>query len=209
MESLRFKFPKKLLPYRGIIGFAVILLISNLFWKYNVLGDESNTQVTFWGLDISAPFIFMARHVSEVTTMILNFLGWNISLSPANVVRHESGNAAQIIWSCSGLKQAYIFICIIAFARGPWIKKLWFIPLGLLIVYLFNIFRITFIVACIERHRDWFVFLHQYFFKYLFYGVIFGMWVYWEEKFAEKEDKRKNKKRRKYRNKHRKHKGTN
>jgi len=191
MKFRAFKLPEKLQPYRGVIGFAVILLISNLFWKYNVLGDESNTQVTFWGLDISGPFIFMARHVSEVITMILHFLGWNISLNAANVVRHDNGNSAQIIWACSGLKQAYIFFCIIAFARGPWSKKLWFIPLGLLVVYLFNIFRITFIVACIDRHPDWFDFLHQYFFKYIFYGVIFGMWVYWEEKIAEKVKKRR------------------
>jgi len=208
MKFRALKLPEKLLPYRGIIGFAVILMISNLFWKYNVLGDESNTLVTFWGLDISAPFIIMARHVSEVTTMILNNLGWNISLNSANVVRHESGNSAQIIWACTGLKQAYIFFCIIAFARGPWLKKLWYIPLGILVVYLFNIFRITVIVAFIDKHPDWFEFLHLYFLKYLFYGVIFGMWVYWEEKIAGKEDKRKNKKRRKYRNKHRKHKVT-
>lgn len=186
MKKSIFKLPEKLAPYRGVIGFAVILTISNLFWKYNVLGDESNTQVTFWGLDISETFIFMAKHIAQVTATILHFLGWNVSLDSTNMVRHETGNSAQIIWACSGLKQAYIYFCIIAFSRGPWLKKLWYIPLGLLIVYLFNIFRITVIVACIDQHPNWFEFLHLYFFKYLFYGVIFGMWVFWEEKIVQK-----------------------
>jgi exosortase/archaeosortase family protein len=159
------KLPEKLQPYRGVIGFAIILTVSNLFWKYNVLGDESNTLVTFWGLDISSPFIFLARHVAELSTAILNFLGWHVSLDSANVVRHETGNAAQLIWACSGLKQAYIFLCIIVFSRGPWLKKLWFLPLGLFVVYLFNIFRITVIVAFIEHHPNWFDFIHLYFFK--------------------------------------------
>jgi len=189
MKKSIFKLPEKLAPYRGVIGFAVILTISNLFWKYNVLGDESNTQVTFLGLDISETFIFMAKHIAQVTATILHFLGWNVSLDSTNMVRHETGNSAQIIWACSGLKQAYIYFCIIAFSRGPWLKKLWYIPLGLLIVYLFNIFRITVIVACIDQHPNWFEFLHLYFFKYLFYGVIFGMWVYWEEKIVGKNKK--------------------
>jgi len=189
MKKSIFKLPEKLAPYRGVIGFAVILTISNLFWKYNVLGDESNTQVTFLGLDISETFIFMAKHIAQVTATILHFLGWNVSLDSTNMVRHETGNSAQIIWACSGLKQAYIYFCIIAFSRGPWLKKLWYIPLGLLIVYLFNIFRITVIVACIDQHPNWFEFLHLYFFKYLFYGVIFGMWVFWEEKIVGKNKK--------------------
>jgi exosortase/archaeosortase family protein len=61
---------------------------------------------------------------------------------------------------------------------------LWYIPLGLVLVYLFNIFRISSIAAVIEQHPDWFKFTHEYFFKYLFYGLIFGMWVLWEEKIS-------------------------
>ncbi|MDD5185680.1 MAG: exosortase/archaeosortase family protein [Paludibacter sp.] len=187
MKLSSLKLPAKLQPYRGVIGFAVILFLSNIFWKYNVLGDETDTAVSFWGLDISAPFTLLTKNVAETTASILQFIGWKVSLSASNVIRQETGNSAQLIWACSGLKQAYIFFCILAFSRGPWLKKLWFIPLGLLVVYLFNIFRITFIVASIDKHPDWFEFWHLYFFKYLFYGVIFGMWVIWEEKIVGKE----------------------
>ena len=183
------KLPEKLEPYRGVLLFAVILMLSNFFWKYNVLGDESNSidsMVTFWGLDISAPFIWMAHHVAHVSEAILHFFGSKVVLDPNNVLRHPNGNSVVIIWACTGLKQAYIFFCIIAFYRGPWLKKLWYIPLGLVVVYLFNIFRITLIAASVENHPDWFDFLHFYFFKYLFYGIIFGMWVFWEEKIVGK-----------------------
>jgi len=176
------KLPEKIEPFRGVIIFALVLTISNLLWKYNVLGDESNKIVSLWGWNISAPFIALARHVAEATTLILNSLGWSITLYDNNVVRHINGNAAQIVWSCTGLKQAYIFFCIMLFSRGLWQKKIWFIPLGLLMVYLFNIFRIAVIVAIIDKHPDWFDFIHLYFFKYAFYAMIFGLWVFWEEK---------------------------
>ena len=185
------KFPEKLESYKGVILFAIILIGSNLFWKYDVLGDESNTidsMVTFLGLNISAPFVFFAHHVAYLSEVILHFFGSKATLEPNNIIRHPNGNSVQVIWACTGLKQAYIFFCIIAFYRGSWLKKLWYIPLGLIVVYLFNIFRIAYITACIENHPGWFNFLHLYLFKYLFYGIIFLMWVLWEEKIAGKKE---------------------
>lgn len=187
MRTPRIIFPEKLRPYKGVILFAVILMISNFFWKYNVMGDEDsglNSVITFWGMEITPPFVFMAKHVAHVTESILHFFGFNATLQPDNVLRYKNGNAVQIIWACTGLKQAYIFLCIIAFNRGSWKKKLWFIPLGLIVIYSFNIFRIVCISAAIGNHPDWFEFLHLYFFKYLFYLIIFFMWVIWEEKLA-------------------------
>jgi len=194
MNLRAIKFPEKLVPYKGAILFAIVLMLSNFFWKYNVLGDESediNSAVTFWGLDISAPFIWLAQHVARATESILKFFGSNVTLKPGNILSYPNGNSAIVIWSCTGLKQVFICFFIFAFARGPWPKKLWYIPLTLLVVYAFNIFRITFIVGCIENHPNWFEFLHLYVFKYVFYGIIFLMWVYWEERIAGKETEKK------------------
>lgn len=188
MKLRTIKLPEKLEPFRGVILFAIILMLSNFFWKYDVIGDEANSidsLVTFWGLNITAPFSWSALNVAHVTEAVLHFFGSKVVLLPTNSLRYPNGNAVLIIWACTGLKQAYIFFCIIAFNRGPWLKKLGYIPFGLAVVYLFNIFRITLIAACIENHPDWFNFLHLYFFKYLFYLIIFGMWVFWEEKIVE------------------------
>lgn len=186
----KLKFPSKLEPFKGVILFAVVLILSNFFWKYNVTGDEAtniDSTVTFWGLDISAPFIFMAHHVTHVSYTVLHFLGKDITQKSVNFLQYPNGNSVQIMWACTGIKQAYIYFCILAFSRGSWLKKLWYIPLGLFVVYAFNIFRITCIAASVENYPDWFDFLHFYFLKYLFYGIIFGMWVFWEEKVIIKE----------------------
>lgn len=189
MKIPKINFPPKLEPYRGVILFVVILMLSNFFWKYNVLGDDAGglkSIISFWGINITAPFVFMAKHVAHMTEFVLRSLGFVVTLNPDNILSYKNGNSVQIIWACTGLKQAYIFLCIIAFNRGPWQKKLVFIPLGFLAIYIFNIFRIAFIAASIENHPDWFEFLHLYAFKYTFYLIIFAMWVIWEEKFATK-----------------------
>ncbi len=184
MKIPTFILPPKLAPYRGVIAFTVVLLLSNWFWKYNVFGDEDGHFVSFWGMDVSAPFVFMARHAAVVAITILQFLGWDVTLDANNVFRFSSGFSVQVVWACTGLKQAYICLCILLFSRGPWRKKLWYIPLALFVVYLFNLFRITFILGVVDEHPEWFHFLHIKLFKYLFYAVIFGLWVIWEEKIA-------------------------
>lgn len=188
----RFKIPESIEPYSGIIYFVVLLMLSHFFWKFTVLGDETETVVTFFGMNISAPFNLMADHVAKVTTRMLEIMGYSISLSADNVVRHDNNVAVHVVWACTGLKQAYIFVCIIAFYRGTLKNKLWFIPLGLLVVYLFNIFRIVVITALIKENPEWFYILHEHVFKYLFYVIIFGMWILWEEVVSKKTVQPKN-----------------
>lgn len=179
------KLPIKLRPYSGVIYFMVVLICAHFLWKITVRGDETDTVIRFLGLNLSAPFNFMASHVATATTKLLQFFGSDIQQLDNNVLRHANGVSVRIVWSCTGLKQAYIFVCIIAFYAGNLKKKLWYIPLGLLVVYLVNIVRISAITALVESFPDQFVMLHEYLFKYLFYAILFGMWVIWDEKIAD------------------------
>ncbi|HRG03387.1 MAG: archaeosortase/exosortase family protein [Paludibacteraceae bacterium] len=179
--------PEKLRPFSSVIYFMIILVVSHFFWKFFVIGDESNEQVTFFGWNISQPFNYMSRHIAVITHSLLDRIGYDITLNSNNVIRHNiSKNAVWIVWSCTGIKQAYIFFCIIAFYRGPWLHKLWYIPVGIVLVYLFNIFRITIITIIIDKYPDQFELWHEHILKYAFYGLIFLIWALWNEKFVEK-----------------------
>ena len=174
---------KVLSPLKGILIFIVILILSHFFWKFNVLGDESGKEVTFWGLNISMPFIFMADHITSVVENVIAFFQIPYHRYENNLIWFFTGNSVQIIWGCTGIKQSFIFFLILLFSPGPWKHKIWYIPLGLFVSYVFNVFRITIITISMENHPSWFHFLHEYFFKYLYYALIFGIWLIWEEKF--------------------------
>lgn len=178
----KIKFPEKLASYKGVFYFFVILLVSHFFWKFTMLGDESDDLVTFFGMNLTGAFNAMSTHIANMVYAVLYYLGYEVILEPNNVIAYANGVAVRIVWACTGFKQAYIFTVIMAFYYGPWRRKLWYIPAGLVIVYLYNIFRITAIIALIENNPKNFEFLHEGFFKYLYYGVIFLMWVLWEEK---------------------------
>ena len=53
MQKQKFELLK---PYTDIILFVVALLAANYFWKFTVIGDDSGTEVTWFGIDITAPF---------------------------------------------------------------------------------------------------------------------------------------------------------
>ena len=170
---------KHIAPYMDILLFVVALLVANFFWKYTVLGDEGGIQVTWFGIDITAPFDFLAAHIANAVYWVVHLVRDTIHQLPNNILHFDSGSSVRIVWSCTALKQAFIWLIIMLVARGKWLRKLWFIPLGFVAIYLFNILRIALITLIIEYHPELFEMMHTYVFKYLFYLMLFGMWVWW------------------------------
>ena len=165
----------------------VTLLVANYFWKFTMIGDEDGVVVTWFGLNVTAPFDFMARHIAAVVYWLVDIFRDTVVMTDDYTIHFSSGSGTRVIWGCSGLKQSFIWICLILTVvpwknRRLWMRKLWFIPLGLLCCYVFNILRIFLISLFIEHHPDWFPVLHDYIFKYLFYGMLFALWVIFVEK---------------------------
>lgn len=183
----------QLRPYRDVIVFVVTLLVANYFWKWTMNGDEHGEQVTWFGLDVTAPFEFMACHIASVVYGLLSLFRDTVYMAGEHTIRFASGVGTTIIWGCSGLKQSFIWLCLILTVRPIFkssnsqilkfsIAKLLYILLGWLCCYVFNILRIFLIALLIEHHPDWFEVLHNYIFKYLFYAMLFGLWVIFVEK---------------------------
>lgn len=184
-------------PYRDIIVFIVTLLVANYFWKWTMNGDEVGTQVTWFGLDVTAPFEFMACHVASAVYWLVSLFRDTVTMPDEHTIRFASGAGTTIIWGCSGLKQSFIWMCLIltvlpagtnanANAKASlWLHKLWYIPVGWVVCYAVNILRIFAIALLIEHHPEWFHVLHDYLFKYLFYAILFGMWVIFVEKIRQ------------------------
>lgn len=174
--------------YKDIVRFVVALFVANFVWKYSVTGDDDGQWVALWQRwDITGPFEYMALHIAKVVYTCVAWCRDTVSMPLANAIAFDSGSAVQIVWSCTGIKQSFIWLCILLATAGGWKQKLWYIPLGWLCIYLFNLLRIYLIVCLVEFHPDWFHFLHEYLFKYLFYGMLFVLWVLFVEKIRPKE----------------------
>ncbi len=184
--------PKSLIrPYSDVLVFMLALLVANYFWKFTFSGDEMGDRVTWLGMDVTAPFEWMACHIASVVYRLVSLCRDTVFMPDAHTIRFDNGGGTTIVWGCSGFKQMFIWFWLIFTVRNVpnstskahlWLRKLWYIPLGWLCCYAFNILRIFLICLLIENHPAWFHPLHDYFFKYLFYGMLFLLWVVFIEK---------------------------
>ena len=166
--------------YQGIMLFLIVMFVSNFFWKLTVKGDENGLEASFLCFDLSVLFSSLCHHLAVVIHSIFDLLGITTYLSDT-AIYHLNGEGVRIVWGCNGVKQSFIFTMIMLFARGPMKHKLWFIPLGLFCVYLINIFRLLLLTYIVRDYPDSFDFWHGGVTKYGFYGLIFLMWVLWND----------------------------
>lgn len=176
----------KLRPYEGIIRFVVAMLAANYFWKYTVIGDEDGHGAVSWfGLDLTWYFDQLADHIAGVVYAMISWADDAITLTDGNRLRFtDTGVGVSIVWGCTAIKQSFIWLIIMLAARGRWVDKLAYIPVGWLFAYAFNMLRIYLVAVLTKHHPEWFELLHTYLFKYLFYGCFFVLWLLYDEYIA-------------------------
>ena len=165
--------------------FAVTLLVADGLWKLCVSGDESGSEVTLLGWDITALFEWMSLHIAATVYTLIHWSRDTIQLIEGYILRFDSGTTTSVVWSCTPVKQAFIWLMLIVTTLGGWKHKSWVIPVGWILIYGINIVRITVLSLLIEFHPEWFHLLHDYVFKYIFYGLMFLMWWTFVRWFAE------------------------
>lgn len=170
--------------YRDIILFAVCLFAANFLWKLMIQGDEATNEVMWLGYNVTRPFRALSGHIARMVYGLTSLMSDSVHFREPSSIAFDSGFSFMVVWSCTAVKQSFIWLIIMLFARGPWQRKLWFIPLGWLVAYAFNILRIALIGLLCEQHPHMFVFYHVYLFKYLFYAILFALWVWWIERVA-------------------------
>jgi exosortase/archaeosortase family protein len=182
-------------PYKGILYFLLLLFFFHFSWKIAIDGDMDSESIYLFGKDITPNWFYSASH------LLTKAASWFVRLFPntENFVTEdyylyfpEGGIKIKIIWGCVGIKQMSIFAGIMICYFGPWIKKLWYIPMGCIILTLYNIVRIGSITLLTNGHREKFDSLHDGIFRYIYYTIIFLLWLYWEERIAKKHQKHDN-----------------
>ncbi len=85
---------------------------------------------------------------------------------------------------CNGFKLFSIFsIFVIAFP-GKTKNKLWFIPLGLVLIHLANVIRVILLLLVLESYPASLDFNHNYTFTVFVYAIIFILWWWWAKKYG-------------------------
>lgn len=92
----------------------------------------------------------------------------------------------QVVDGCNGISAIGLFIGFILAYPGDWKSRISFSIVGVGVIYLVNIVRITVLVITQKEWPQFFDFTHDYSTTAIFYIVIFILWMVWVN-FAEQE----------------------
>ncbi|MEE4176717.1 MAG: exosortase/archaeosortase family protein [Bacteroides sp.] len=174
--------PKHLHPLKDILLFLALLFSFHFIY----LGWSQGLE--FWLIErqVLGLFEWVANGLLKQSVWVLQALGVDVVLVDQTIYANNYEAYVSVVPECTTLKQWMHWIVIMVFFPGPWKHKLWYIPLGIMVIHLINIVRITGLTLIQFPFPNGFHFFHDYFFKTLFYAVIFLMWAFWNEKVRSK-----------------------
>jgi exosortase/archaeosortase family protein len=176
---------------RGVVLFFVITISIHLVWKIwqHFLHYHPFHDLFFDGSNLMASWVY-----EQSVWIITHVLNIDLRLQEGQIMWLNNGCGIQINLSCSGLKPIIQFLLLMIIFPGPWKKKAWFIPLGVIVVYLTNILRVIGMAIAGSLAPEHLKFVHDNILRAMFYVVIFFLWWIWVEKVAMEREPEKPKK---------------
>lgn len=206
-------FFKLVEPVKDIAYFLFLFLFFELVWKLSVHEANNGEQLLVLGKDVTDYIYPICLWTAQFTHYIIhNILGFSNFKIDDLLIYFDNSLKMKIIWGCTGIKQMLLFSFILTCYKGPSKKKLIFIPLSILLLFIVNILRLIISAFLIKDgfpewfipineslnhlkwnespqmywqfYTDWYYFFHDGFFKWIYYdGVMFLLWLLWQEKF--------------------------
>ena len=159
-----------------LIKFLGMYFILSIFYGIYVESFGTNPDtITIW--------------VSQQTSGILRWFNLDTSIYPMENVPKVAlllgeRTVLNLYEGCNGLNVLVIFFSFL-FAFSGFVKPMfWFLPMGLLVIHLANLARITWLFFVAEYFPDYMYFTHKYLFTAAIYVVVFVIWVIWVKKYT-------------------------
>jgi exosortase family protein XrtF len=96
----------------------------------------------------------------------------------------DGSNGVWIGGACNGITLMFLFAIFVIAYPGNVKNKLWYVPLGILIVHTINIVRIIALALIAYYDYTYLDFNHTYTFTFLAYSAVFGLWMIWVNKLS-------------------------
>ncbi|MCD6178426.1 MAG: archaeosortase/exosortase family protein [Bacteroidales bacterium] len=174
--------PYKLHPLLDVILFVALTLIIHFSYRYWATIQYFPLETVMNKLhDYLSDRVF-----NQSAWFIQHILGMDVTTIGRTMYWPNQGYIG-INHGCSGLKQILQISLLLLIFPGPWKHKLWYIPMGMIIIHLTNLFRIIGLAEVLVYLPDYWKFSHDNLFRPFFYVVIFTLWVIWVEKFMKKQ----------------------
>jgi len=163
--------------------FVLNMIIVYALWKVFAYYVSNSSG---WAHDTWNNMIYsLGVAYSVLTSWILNVFGEN-TVPTGNAVLFPGFNKIIYVEShCLAIPATIIFIVSIISFKGDWFNKLWFIPMGVVLIILINLLRLIFLCYTFAHFsRPVFDINHSLVYVVVTYTLIFLMIAWWMRRFA-------------------------
>ncbi len=167
---------------RDVFWFAVITLA--IHYSYRFWANSLHYwPIQSWMNDLHQ--VMVGWVFNQSTWAIQHILNIPLQLS-GTIMYFDNGSWTSINSSCSGDKQILQFALLVLIYPGLWKRKLWFIPMGMVIIHFTNVLRIVLLgVVSVNKPELWHT-AHNTVLRAMFYVVILILWIIWVERINKK-----------------------
>ena len=174
---------RKLLKEKRLRPVTDALLAAVITYGFHLLYRQFSAEINSVGIIRDATQWLTDAVYRQSLWLNRNIIGLDITTAPGNTMIYSNNTSMFINGSCSGLKLMFQVTILFLLFPGPWKHKLWFIPLGWVLMHLSNLLRMVTLSLVSLWNVEYWDFSHDWVMRPFFYLVIFAMWVWWVEKF--------------------------
>ncbi|GIV29493.1 MAG: exosortase/archaeosortase family protein [Bacteroidia bacterium] len=131
---------------------------------------------------------YVIRVIIENTDEILKRMGFKtFKTTDVNDFQVIGIHGSVGVWvgkACDAVSLFIIFLVFVLAFPGRQRDKWWFVPFGILTIYLMNVLRVAALTIITYYAPEWLEFNHTYVFTFLVYAYIFLLWIWWVNKYA-------------------------
>jgi exosortase/archaeosortase family protein len=157
-----------------------ILLIVIWFGFYSLLRNESYINLIYENATQ-----YITDFLVKSSGVLLNLIGYNTDVQ-GRMIRIEGTVGILLDRGCIGRNLLGLFAGFIIAYPGAIKTKLWYIPLGIMLINLINIIRISALALTLKYAPEYFNINHHAIFQYTVLILTFIMWYFWIKKLANK-----------------------
>lgn len=131
---------------------------------------------------------YLTLGLLEMTHGALELMGYDASVQ-GKVMRIAGTGGVLLDRGCLGRNLLMLFAGFLIIYPGNWKPKLWFIPMGVILIFILNLIRIGGLTIIAYKAPEHLQINHDVFFKYSVYGLTFLLWFIYINKLSRSKKK--------------------
>lgn len=148
-----------------------------LIYKFYLNSFESN--------DIDGITTIIGHNVDQLIRLFSSDIKVYKSFSGSYIeVWYNNKFTIRIIEGCNAVSVIILFVSFVIAFSGKFKTTLLFILFGIFLIYILNVIRIALLAVLLFHYPEKEHILHGVLFPLIIYGLVFGLWVFWVNKFS-------------------------